>query len=78
MHNRISIDPQVCHGQAVIRGTRITVHQIVRMLAHGDTIEALLVEYPSLSHADILAALDYAASLAEDENTPLGPFEKVA
>lgn len=62
MHERISIDPNICHGQACIRGTRIPVHQIVRMLANGDTIEDLLEEYPSLTREDIQAALEYVAS----------------
>ncbi|MBM3239277.1 DUF433 domain-containing protein [Candidatus Poribacteria bacterium] len=61
MYERISINPKICHGQACIRGTRIPVHQIVRMLANGDTIEELLEEYPSLERDDILACLDYAA-----------------
>jgi uncharacterized protein (DUF433 family) len=47
------------------------VHLILRMLAHGDTIEDLLQEYPSLAREDILACLDYAASLAEEQVTPL-------
>ena len=47
MDNRITIDPQVYHGQACIKGTRLPVHQILRMLANGDTIEDLLQEYPS-------------------------------
>jgi uncharacterized protein (DUF433 family) len=71
MAERITIDPKVCHGQACIRGTRIPVHLILRMLAHGDTIEDLLQEYPSLTREDILACLDYAASLAEEQVTPL-------
>jgi uncharacterized protein (DUF433 family) len=58
-YERISIDPKVCHGQACVRGTRIPVHQIVRMLANGDTIEDLLADYPSLEREDILACLDY-------------------
>jgi uncharacterized protein (DUF433 family) len=66
---RISIDPQVCHGQACVKGTRISVHQVVRMLANGDTPEDLLVEYPSLTRGDILACLDYAADLAEEQVT---------
>ena len=52
-------------------GTRIPVHQIVRMLANGDTIEELLTEYPSLSQEDIMACLDYAADLAEEQVTPI-------
>ena len=70
MYERISIDPKVCHGQACIRGTRIPVHQIVRMLANGDTIEELLEDHPSLEREDIVACLDYAA-LAEEQVTPI-------
>lgn len=57
---RVSIDPRVCHGQACVKGTRIPVHQIVRMLANGDTVDDLLVEYPSLTRVDIRTCLDYA------------------
>ncbi|HIE28925.1 TPA: DUF433 domain-containing protein [Candidatus Poribacteria bacterium] len=41
------------------------------MLANGDTIDELLEEYPSLERNDILACLDYAASLAEEQVTPI-------
>jgi uncharacterized protein (DUF433 family) len=75
MNNRISIDPRICHGQACIKGTRIPVHQIVRMLANGDTIDDLLREYPSLKREDILACLDYAASLAEESVSPIEEIE---
>ncbi len=40
MYDRISIDPKICHGQACIKGTRIPVHQIVRMLANGDELDS--------------------------------------
>ena len=60
---RISINPNTCHGQACVKGTRIPVHQIVRMLANGDTVDDLLAEYPSLTRGDIVACLDYAAEL---------------
>lgn len=68
---RISIDPAICHGQACVKGTRIPVHQIVRMLANGDSVEDLLAEFPSLERADILACLEYAAELAEKLVTPI-------
>ena len=71
MNDRISIHPRICHGQACIRGTRIPVHQIVRMFAHGDSIDVLLGAYSSITREDILACLDYAASLAEEQVTPL-------
>jgi len=59
MHERISIDPDVCHGQACIRGTRIPVHQVVGMLANGDSVDDLLGEYPSLRREDVFACLAY-------------------
>jgi uncharacterized protein (DUF433 family) len=65
MYERISIDPKICHGQACVSGTRIPVHQIVRMLTNGDTIEELLAEHPSFEREDILACLDYAEVLAQ-------------
>lgn len=68
MFERISIDPDICHGQACVKGTRIPVHLIVRMLANGETVETLLAEYPSLKREDILACLDYA-SLAVEAQT---------
>ena len=73
MFERISIDPKVCHGEACIKGTRIPVHQIIRMLANGDTIEELLEEYPSLEREDILACLDYVATLAEEHQAKEKP-----
>lgn len=71
MYDRISIDSKVYHGQACVKGTRIPVYQIIRMLANGDTIEELLVEYPSLKRDDIIACLEYVASLAEEQVSPI-------
>ena len=69
--DRISIDPNICHGQACVKGTRLPVHQIVRMLANGDTVDDLLAEYPSLTREDIMACLDYTAELAEEQVAPI-------
>ena len=71
MHERIVIDPNICHGQARVKGTRIPVHQIIGMLANGDTADDLLDEYSSLKREDIFACLNYAASLAEEQVTPI-------
>lgn len=71
MYERISIDPDVCHGQACIVGTRIPVHQIVLMLANGDTIDDLLKAYPTITRDDILACLEYAGTLAEEQIAPI-------
>ena len=71
MFDRISIDANVCHGQACIKGTRIPVHQIVGMLAGGDTFEKLLQSYPTIKREDIFACLEYAALLAEEQISPI-------
>lgn len=78
MNERISIQPNVCHGQACVKGTRIPVFQIVRMLATGDEIKDLLANYPSLKREDVLACLDYAASLAEEQVTPFSALPTAA
>ena len=75
MSERISVDSNICHGQVCIKGTRIPVHQIIRMLANGDKIEELLEDYPSLKAEDIYACLNYAASLAEEQITPIEILE---
>ncbi len=72
MLERISINPNVCHGQACVKGTRVPVHQIDGMLANGDAIEDLLTEYPSLEREDVLECLRYAAALTEEQVTPFG------
>jgi uncharacterized protein (DUF433 family) len=74
MYDRISIDPNVCHGQVCIKGTRIPVHQIVLMLANDDTIEELLQDYPSITREDILVCLESAGALAEEQVTPIEAF----
>ena len=71
MYERISVDPKICLGQACIKGTRIPVHQVIRMLASGDKAEEILEDYPSLKIEDIHACLEYAASLAEEQLTPI-------
>ncbi len=75
MYKRISVDPKICHGQACIKGTRIPVHQIIRMLANGDKIQELLEDYPSIKAEDIYSCLEYAASLAEEQITPIDMTE---
>jgi uncharacterized protein (DUF433 family) len=74
MFDRITINPDVCHGQACVRGTRIPVHQIVRMLANGDTVEDLIQAYPSITREDVAACLEYAATLAEER---VGPIDEI-
>lgn len=68
---RISVDPNVCHGAPCIKGTRIMVWIILSCLANGDSIDDILNAYPSLSREDIYAALAYAAELARERIIPV-------
>jgi uncharacterized protein (DUF433 family) len=62
MAERISIEPDVCNGRPVVRGTRIAVQTVLEFLAAGDSIEDVLEEYPTLARADVLACLNYAST----------------
>ncbi len=69
---RVVIDPKVMVGKPVIRGTRIPVELIVRMLSQGISENDILAEYPRLQSDDIRAALAYAAAtLAHEDVLPL-------
>ena len=58
--DRIQINPNICLGQPVIRGTRITVSVILKLLANGRSIEDIVEDYPELEIADIQEAMTYA------------------
>ena len=66
-HDRIILDPAICHGKPVIRGTRMAVSMVVGSLAGGMTFEEVEREY-DLTAADIRAALKFVAELAEQES----------
>ena len=68
---RISIDPNICHGKPCIKGTRIMVWLIVSCLANGDSIEEILQAYPGLKREDIQAALAYAAEMRREKVLPI-------
>lgn len=69
---RISFNPRIMTGKPVIKGTRIPVELVVRMLAQGIPDQEILQEYPRLEPDDIRAALAYAAhSLADEDVFPL-------
>lgn len=69
---RIEINPKIMLGKPGIRGTRIPVELIVRMLSQGVSEEDILKEYRRLQHADIRAAVAYAARvLAGEDVLPL-------
>lgn len=57
--NRITIDPEVCHGKPTIRGLRYPVENMLELLASGMTIAELLEDYPDLQREDFLACLQF-------------------
>lgn len=63
----IEINPAVMMGKPCIRGTRIAVHQVVQMIAGGDTVEDIIHAYPHISKEQVLACLQYAADVVSDE-----------
>ena len=66
---KIEINPTICNGKAVIKGTRITVSTILGYLSAGDTIDDIREGYPQISRDDILACLEYARKLTENHAT---------
>lgn len=65
--NRIVVDAEVMHGKPVIRGTRIPVYVILSLMAGGYGSDEVLTAYPDLAREDVLACLEYATELAQDE-----------
>jgi len=63
--DRITINPEVCHGKPTIRGLRYPVNMMLELLASGMTIDEILLDYPDLKKEDILACIEYAAKLTQ-------------
>jgi uncharacterized protein (DUF433 family) len=60
-HDRITLDPQIRFGKPIVRGTRITVGDVLSYLASGMSEAEILEDFPSLTREDIRACLAYAA-----------------
>ncbi|MBV7336742.1 DUF433 domain-containing protein [Chloroflexi bacterium TSY] len=67
----ITVNPDVCHGRACIKGTRIMVSVVLDNLAAGLSFDELLSSYPSLTMDGIQAAIGYAAELTREQVLPL-------
>jgi uncharacterized protein (DUF433 family) len=63
METLIIIDPAVCNGRPVVRGTRITVQTVMEFLAAGDSVDDVMEAYPSLSREQVLACMEWASRL---------------
>jgi uncharacterized protein (DUF433 family) len=68
---RITIDPEVMGGQPCIRGFRIPVSLIIKLIASGKKIEEILEDYPELEEEDIKQSLEYAAWTVSEKILPL-------
>ena len=64
---RIVRDPQICGGEPVFRGTRVTLRTVLASLAEGDSAELILADFPTLRAEDVWAAVAFAAALAEED-----------
>ena len=67
LSERITMDPEICHGKPTVRGLRYTVESILELLSSGMTVEEILADYEDLEREDILAALDFARQLSQDK-----------
>ena len=64
--NRITIDPEICHGKPTIRGLRYPIEIILQLMSSGMTIDEILEDYEDLEAEDITAVLMYASKLTAD------------
>jgi uncharacterized protein (DUF433 family) len=65
--DRIERDPRVAGGQAVIKGTRVTLRTVLASLAEGATIEDILKDFPTLTDLDVRAVIAFAAASAQED-----------
>ncbi len=67
MNEKIQINPKICHGKPVIRGTCVLISTILGALGAGDSIEKVLEDYPNITEEDIRAALEFGGELSKFE-----------
>lgn len=65
LSDRITIDPDICHGKPTIRGLRYPIEMILELLSSGMTLEEILADYEDLEREDILAVLAFATRLSQ-------------
>jgi uncharacterized protein (DUF433 family) len=65
-------DPKICGGQPVIRGTRVLLRTVLASLAEGDTVEQIVLSFPTLTESAVRAVIAFAAASAE-EDLPVSP-----
>jgi len=63
----IAVDPAVCGGQPVIKGTRVTLKTLLACLAEGSTVDDILKDFPSLNESQVQAVIAFAAASAQED-----------
>ena len=71
--DRITVDPEIMGGQPCIRGLRMPVSLIIKLIASGKTAKEILDDYPELEEDDIKQALQYAAWTVSEKTLPIAP-----
>lgn len=69
MFDRVRVDPNVCNGKPTIRGLRITVDFVLKLLGDGYTADDIVREYPELEKEDVFQAAKYGAWLASERSS---------
>lgn len=64
--NRISVNPNVRFGKPCIKGTRITIADILNLLTAGYTVNEIPMQYPGITKKDVIAAIEFATQLSEE------------
>ena len=67
--DRITRNPDICHGKPIIRGLRYPVDTMLDLLASGMSIDQILKDYPDLERDDLLACLEYASKVARTKTS---------
>jgi len=74
LNGRIVREREICNGEPVFKGTRITLRTVLASLADGDAADKILADFPSLTAEDIQAAIAFAAASSEEDlPTPAAP-----
>ncbi len=70
---RITVNPDVCHGKPCVRGLRYPVPMLLELLSSGMTVDEVLADYEDLEREDLLAALAYGARVSDAKRVALTP-----
>jgi uncharacterized protein (DUF433 family) len=60
-------DPNICYGQPIIKGTRVTLRTVLASLAAGDSVDQILKSFPSLTREVVASVISYAAASAQED-----------